>query len=99
VVVLRVDLDKDGTLLSVAVEQSDMQRRFESAALAAVKRWRFEPALKDGVPVTSTALVPIVFGPAESLDGSGMIEDRSPIERYRAQNRVAFARGRDSNGL
>lgn len=87
IVVLRVDLDAQGSLLSAAVEQSDLPRRFNNQALAAVKHWRFEAALKNGVPVTSTALVPVVFGEAESQDGSGLLANGSPIERYRRDSR------------
>jgi TonB family protein len=87
VVVLRVDLDAHGSLLSAAVEQSDLPRRFNNQALAAVKHWRFEAALKNGVPVTSTALVPVVFGESESQEGSVLLANGSPVERYRTDSR------------
>lgn len=51
----------------VQVEQAT-HPLFANAALNAVKRWRFKPALKNGQPVASTFTLPIEFRRDTSAD-------------------------------
>ena len=43
----------DGKVTQVEVETSSGFKRLDRAALAGLKRWRFRPALENGVPVAS----------------------------------------------
>lgn len=60
-VVVRVDVDASGNPTSASVETSSRSRDLDRAAVEAVKKWRFEPAIKDGKPVASAANVPVEF--------------------------------------
>lgn len=61
-VVLKVLVDVDGTPLEVVVQTSSGNRNLDRSALQHVlKRWHFQPAMKDGQPVQAYGLVPIVF--------------------------------------
>ena len=58
---LRVEVDTDGHPLSVAVASSSSFPTLDEAAGRAVRRWRFEPAQRAGLPVVAHVDVPIVF--------------------------------------
>jgi len=60
VVVLRVVIAKDGTAKDVQVEKSD-NPDLSTAAINAVKYWKWEPALKDGKPVEVFSNVTVRF--------------------------------------
>jgi protein TonB len=60
-VLLRVEVDARGRPTRVQVERGSGARQLDAAAVAAVRRWRFEPALHDGQPVPSSVLIPIAF--------------------------------------
>lgn len=47
-----------------AVVQESAGEPFDAAAVAAAKRWRFHPALRDGLPVRSRIRVSFAFAPA-----------------------------------
>ena len=61
VVVVSGEVGADGRPSSISLKQSSGHRLLDEAALDAVRRWTFEPALAGGVPVTSVALVPVRF--------------------------------------
>ncbi|MFO0758999.1 MAG: TonB-dependent receptor [Byssovorax sp.] len=61
-VVLFVTVERDGTVGEATVAESGGQD-FDEAALAAVKHWRFTPALKGGNPVRARIRVPFHFAP------------------------------------
>jgi len=61
VVLVSVQVEADGRPSSISLKQSSGHRLLDEAALDAVRRWTFEPALADGVPVSSIALVPVRF--------------------------------------
>jgi protein TonB len=50
-VVVRYGVSVDGRVINARVEEANPQGVFEDAALAAVRSWRYNPALKDGEPV------------------------------------------------
>lgn len=60
-VLLRVEVSAAGMPLSVTVARSSSHPALDEAALAAVRRWRFSPATRGGVPVAGTAEVPVEF--------------------------------------
>jgi protein TonB len=61
---VRVDVSVDGDVDATELAESSGDRTLDRAALDAVRRWRFHPATRNGQPVASQAIVPIVFNPA-----------------------------------
>lgn len=63
-VVVRVTIDKDGTVRAVSVDHAEPAATVATlgtAAVEAVKKWTFDPARSGGVAVASDMLVPIRF--------------------------------------
>lgn len=60
-VLVKVSVDADGNPTSTEVARSSRSRDLDRAAVEAVKTWKFEPAVKDGKKVASTAQVPVEF--------------------------------------
>jgi protein TonB len=60
-VLIRVSVLGNGRVGNAEVTKSSGHGSLDRAALKAVERWRFEPALRAGKPVTATLTVPIVF--------------------------------------
>ncbi len=58
---LRVSVGPDGTPLEVDVQNTSGYPILDSAALNAVRQWRFIPAMQAGAPVRAVAEVPIRF--------------------------------------
>lgn len=61
VVTLRVSVDVTGRPTSVALARSCGHPRLDRAAEEAVRRWRFRPATRDGVPFATSVDVPVRF--------------------------------------
>ena len=53
VVLVRVLIDTDGSATRVSVRESSGYESFDEAALMAVQKWRFSPAKRCGIPITS----------------------------------------------
>ncbi|MHB1092594.1 energy transducer TonB [Thiobacillus sp.] len=60
-VVLRVELDEAGRVDHVTIKTSSGYTRIDETALATVKRWRCNPATRDGVAVRAVAIQPFNF--------------------------------------
>lgn len=60
-VVLRVELGEDGRVARTEVKTSSGYRRLDDAALNAVKTWRCNPPMRNGVAVRAVALQPFNF--------------------------------------
>lgn len=60
-VVVKVDVDARGKPSNPEVVQSKLGKPYQFKALQAVKRWKFEPARRNGIAVASTVLVPVAF--------------------------------------
>lgn len=60
-VMLSVAVDAAGRPTSVSVAKSSGFPRLDRSAREAVQRWRFKPALRDGVPQASSVIVPVRF--------------------------------------
>ena len=60
-VLLSVQVGADGVPTDVQVAESSRSRDLDRAAVEAVRKWRFEPALDNGQAVASTVQVPIDF--------------------------------------
>ena len=62
-VLLRIHVGADGRPGAIDIVRSSGHRRLDQAAVAAVRRWRFEPALRDGRAVPGEVQVPVAFAP------------------------------------
>jgi protein TonB len=60
-VVLDVRVSAAGTALAVEVKQSSGHVVLDAAAAAAVREWRFRPAVLNGAPIESNVDVPVRF--------------------------------------
>jgi protein TonB len=60
-VMLRVSVSADGAPLAVDLAATSGHASLDNAAEAAVRRWRFNPATRGGIPVAAMADVPIRF--------------------------------------
>lgn len=60
-VVLRVELDTEGKIATVAFKTRSGFARLDEAAVSAVKTWRCRPAMREGVAVPAVALQPFDF--------------------------------------
>ncbi len=62
-VVLRIHVGADGRPEAIDVVRSSGHRRLDQSAVAAVRRWRFEPAMENGQAVRGDVQVPVAFTP------------------------------------
>lgn len=62
-VLIRAAIGPDGVPTSVTVADGSGSRLLDRAAVDAVERWRFQPAMQDGRPTVGTVIVPISFEP------------------------------------
>ena len=60
-VVLRLVLSTEGRISSIVIHKSSGVDKLDSAALEAVRKWRWSPTLRNGAPVEVTGLVQIPF--------------------------------------
>lgn len=60
-VVIEAEVTADGRCGAVRVLHSSGHEILDDTALAAVKRWRFVPATRNGHPVTATVAIPVNF--------------------------------------
>ncbi len=60
------DVSADGSVTNVRVVDSDPPGVFDEAAVAAVRGWRFHPAISDGKPVVKELVSRVNFKLGES---------------------------------
>lgn len=60
-VLVRVEVDAGGMPAGVALVQRSGSRELDRAAMEAVRRWRFQPAQRDGRAVSGSVVIPIEF--------------------------------------
>ncbi|MOA59447.1 Gram-negative bacterial tonB protein [compost metagenome] len=60
-VVLRVFIDTEGNPQTIEIRQSSGYERLDQQAIESVKRWRFVPGKRNGVPEAMWNIVPINF--------------------------------------
>ena len=63
VVQVRVTVAPDGTVERLDLARGSGNRYLDRAAMEAVRRWRFQPAIRNGQPVSADVLVPVEFTP------------------------------------
>lgn len=60
-VVVACRVDASGSVVDASIRTSSGHRDLDAAALKAVRKWKFKPAVSGGKKVSSTALVPFNF--------------------------------------
>jgi protein TonB len=60
-VLVRVNVDANGMATNPEVVNRSGSRELDRAAIDAVRKWQFKPALKDGKAIASTVDVPVEF--------------------------------------
>jgi protein TonB len=60
-VTVRIKISAAGEVTSAKIERSSGWPLLDDAALTAIRRWRFEPARRNGVPVSYELLKPFTF--------------------------------------
>ncbi|RZA13667.1 MAG: energy transducer TonB [Lysobacteraceae bacterium] len=63
IVRVRATVAPDGSVERMEVAESSGNRFLDRAAMDAVRRWTFKPALRGGQPVSATVIVPLEFNP------------------------------------
>ena len=63
-VMVQATIGVDGFPESITVTRGSGSRDLDRAAVDAVRRWRFQPATRDGRPTTGMVNIPITFNPA-----------------------------------
>ena len=58
---VRVNVDANGMATNPEVVNRSGSRELDRAAMDAVRKWQFKPALKDGKAIASTVDVPVEF--------------------------------------
>ena len=61
VVWLRADVSAAGLVEDLVIEESCGYRTLDRSAIRAVKRWRFTPATRAGLPISSQVRIPVRF--------------------------------------
>lgn len=60
---VQVMVAADGSVDRLELAESSGDRFLDRAALEAVRRWRFQPAVRDGQAVAASVIVPLEFNP------------------------------------
>jgi|GEM_PF-4398673 TonB family protein len=60
-VMLAVDVDRDGIPIKVDILKSSGFHLLDQAALNAVRHWKFQPGRIGSIPIESTVMIPIRF--------------------------------------
>lgn len=60
---VQVTVASNGNVERMEVAQTSGNRFLDRAAMEAVRRWRFTPALRNGQPVSATVVIPVDFTP------------------------------------
>ena len=59
-VTISILVDEKGNVQEAVVKKST-RPEFEQPAIEAIKKWKFEPAKKDGKPIAMSVLIPLKF--------------------------------------
>ena len=82
-VLLRVTVGSDGSVKNADVDKTSGERAFDSAAIDAVKRWKFEPAKSNGRSIEAQFLVPISFQIGKHKETESSMKGTSKLEWQR----------------
>jgi TonB family protein len=70
-VVLLIDIDAQGNPTNVVVDRSEPPGVFDQVSIDAARKWKFQPAIKDGRPVAGRISVPVQFESRGNPDPAG----------------------------
>ena len=70
-VVLLIDIDAQGYPSHVVVDKSEPPGVFDQVSIDAARKWKFQPAVKDGIPVAGRISVPVQFESGGNPDRAG----------------------------
>ena len=70
-VVLLIDIDAQGNPTNVVVDKSEPPGVFDQVSIDAARKWKFQPAVKDGIPVAERISVPVQFESGGNPDRAG----------------------------
>jgi len=59
--IVRIQVDAEGLPGGVALIQRSGSRDLDRAAMEAVRKWRFQPAIEDGEPIAGSVDIPVEF--------------------------------------
>lgn len=71
-VVLIVDVDREGAVTKAQIDTSNPPTEFDAAALEAVAKWKFTPAMEQGQTVPGRVRVPVTFEANAKADGAAV---------------------------
>ncbi|MEO6226395.1 MAG: TonB family protein [Thermomonas sp.] len=60
---VQVTVSPDGSVERMELATSSGDRNLDRAAMEAVRRWRFQPAMRNGQPISATVVIPLDFTP------------------------------------
>ena len=60
---VKATIAPDGSVARMEVAESSGDRYLDRAAMEAVRRWRFAPAMRNGQPIAATVMIPVDFAP------------------------------------
>jgi TonB family protein len=70
-VVLLIDIDAQGNPTNVVVDKSEPPGVFDQVSIDAARKWKFQPAVKDGIPIAGRISVPVQFESGGNPDRAG----------------------------
>jgi TonB family protein len=86
-VLLIVDVGADGSVTKAQVDTSDPPTVFDAAALEAVKKWKFTPAMEQGKAVPGRVQIPVTFEADAKAGGAlgGPGSGKQYVQRHNAE--------------
>ena len=58
---VQATVSPDGSVDRMEVAESSGNRYLDRAAMEAVRRWHFKPAMRNGQPISATVTIPVEF--------------------------------------
>ena len=77
-VMVTVVVGEKGDVMSAQVSEGSGNAELDSAALAAVRQWKFEPGTREGKPVEAKVNVPVQFRLGEKSNPTGATHPARP---------------------
>jgi TonB family protein len=81
-VLVMVVVGEKGDIMSAQVSEGSGNAELDSAALAAVQQWRFEPGTKEGKPVEAKVIVPVQFRLGDKAKPTGSTRQTTPTMAF-----------------
>lgn len=90
-VLMLMDIDVDGHVITARVDQSSGYRVLDDAALSAIWHWRFKPKTVNGVAVEGYVRLPVNFNAAPTPSASSFPPNATVMEGEKAASVGDFA--------